>query len=127
VQNPDESTQYFIQARGLAAPDDDLNKYLKTEKMMKYLKAALLISAIHFVLTGFAIAQEQAPMIYLETSEKCNNYARHYCQNGGHEAAVNRALLHMKKKGYRITAKVIISLAGNTPARSRNPVTVTAE
>ncbi len=97
------------------------------EKIMKVLKTVLLISAINLVFTGIAVAQEQVPMIYLETSEKCNNYARHYCLNGSHEAAVNRALLDMKKKGYRITAKVIKNVARNTPSRSRNPVQVTAQ
>ena len=88
-----------------------------------------MISAKPFILTllscvllsGILTAQEQKPSIYLEPSEKCNNYARHYCLNGSHEASVNRALLDMKRKVYRITPKLIKSDARSTPSRMRNP------
>lgn len=70
---------------------------------------------------GIASAQQQAPSIYLEPSEKCNNYARHFCLNGSHEASVNRALLDMKRKGYRITPKIIKNVARSTPSRLDNP------
>ena len=94
---------------------------------MKYSKTALLVIAIYLLFTGLIVAQEQEPTIFLEASEKCNNYARHYCLNGSHEAAVNRALLDMKKKGYRITPKIIRNIARNTPSRSRNPLAVTVQ
>ncbi len=85
-------------------------------------KPLILISISCVILSGILTAQEKIPSIYLEPSEKCNNYARHYCLNGSHEASVNRALLDMKRKGYRITPKLIKSVARTTPSRMHNPV-----
>ncbi len=89
---------------------------------MKILKSALVIFVLGLVANGTLVAQEQSPGIYLDTFEKCNNYARHFCMNGSHEAAVNRELLDMKRKGYRITPKVIRNVAKSTPSRLRNPL-----
>ena len=89
---------------------------------MRLLKLILLTAMINLICGGFLIAQEQVPSIYLERSEKCNNSSRLYCVNGSHEAAVNRILLDMKKKGYRITPKLIKTIARTTPSRIRNPL-----
>lgn len=90
---------------------------------MKHVRLFILSVGISLFFGGLLSAQEQqAPKIYLETFEKCNNYARHYCLNGSHEASVNRALLDMKRKGYKITTKMIIGVARNTPSRMQNPV-----
>lgn len=88
------------------------------------MKVKLIVSMLFSIMIfsgGIVLAQEQQPQIYLDTFEKCNNFARHFCLNGSHEAAVNRALLDMKRKGYRITPKVIKNVARNTPSRLRNP------
>ncbi len=94
---------------------------------MKLFKLILLTAIINLVSGGVLLAQEQIPSIYLERSEKCNNSSRLYCVNGGHEAAVNRILLDMKKKGYRITPKLIKTIAHSTPSRVRNPITTTVQ
>ena len=93
---------------------------------MKTTKTIVAI-ALYLLIVPILMAQESVPSIYLETFEKCNNYARHYCLNGSHEAAVNRALLEMKRKGYEITPKVIQSVARSTPSRLSNPVSGTVE
>ena len=77
-----------------------------TEKSMKTVKLAIITITLNFLFSGLLMAQQQKPSIYLDTFEKCNNYARHFCLNGSHEAAVNRSLLDMKRKGYSISAKV---------------------
>ncbi len=89
---------------------------------MKIVKTTIFIIVFSLFLNGFLGAQEQSPGIYLETFEKCNNYSRHFCLNGSHEAAVNRALLERKRKGYSITLKVIKNVARSTPSRLQNPV-----
>ena len=72
-------------------------------------------------------AQSETPRFHLQPSEKCNNYARHFCLNGSHEAAVNRTLLDMKKKGYRITPRLIKNIAKTTPSRLHNPTPSSAQ
>ncbi|MBU2514731.1 hypothetical protein KJ966_25690 [bacterium] len=94
---------------------------------MKLFKLVLLTAIINLFFNGVMMAQEQAPSIYLEHSEKCNNSSRLYCVNGSHEAAVNRILLDMKKKGYRITPKLIKTIAHSTPSRVRNPIETTVQ
>ena len=63
------------------------------------------------ILSAVAATQETEPDIYLASFEKCNNWARRYCLTGNHDAAVNRKLLHLKKKGYIITANLIKTYA----------------
>ena len=94
---------------------------------MTSVKTLILTIIGSVLLSGILTAQEQPPSIYLEGSEKCNNYSRHYCLNGSHEASVNRTLLDMKRKGYRITPKLIKSIARTTPSRMRNPVVGVAQ
>lgn len=94
---------------------------------MKCLKTLILAVSLSISLSGMLVAQNNVPNVYLEASEKCNNFARHYCLNGSHEAAVNRALLDMKRKGYRITAKVIKSVARSTPSRMYNPASAATQ
>lgn len=89
---------------------------------MKAKRLAVAVFILSILLSGTLVAQEQKPSIFLSTFEKCNNYARHFCLIGSHEAAVNRALLDMKRKGYRITPDVIKNIARSTPSRMRNPV-----
>lgn len=89
---------------------------------MNFLKMLLLLIAVSFVFSTGVTGQEQTPGIYLETHEKCNNYQRHFCLNGSHEASVNRILLDMKRKGRRISEKLIKTVARSTPSRLRNPV-----
>lgn len=72
---------------------------------MKKLFLSVLITA---VFSGVLSAQEQRS-VELESFERCNNWARHYCQSGNHEAAVNRRLLQLKKRGYVITNALIKS------------------
>ncbi len=94
---------------------------------MKAIITIILAMAINFSILGLAAAQEQAPSLYLEITEKCNNYARHYCVNGSHEAAVNRTLLEMKRRGFQITIKTIQRVARSTPSRLHNPAAETVE
>ncbi len=64
------------------------------------------------VLGGTLLAQDNAaPQLSLDSFEQCNNWARHYCLNGNHNAAVNQKLLQLKKRGYIITTKIIRSYA----------------
>lgn len=77
---------------------------------MKKLFLSVLLSTI---MGGVLLAQEQQS-IELESFERCNNWARHYCQSGNHEAAVNRRLLQLKKRGYVITNALIKSYAQRT-------------
>lgn len=94
---------------------------------MKTIRSAIFLITFTVLISIVILAQEQAPSVYLDTFEKCNNYARHFCLNGSHEAAVNRALLDMKRKGYPITPKVIQNVARATPSRLSNPVSGTVE
>ncbi len=94
---------------------------------MKAVKSVVLAILINAILGGLVIAQEQKPSIYLSTFEKCNNFARHFCLNGSHEATVNRLLLERKRKGQEINAKVIRRIAQTTPSRMMNPVSQVVE
>lgn len=94
---------------------------------MKTVRSAIFLITFTVAISVVILAQDQTPSIYLDTFEKCNNYARHFCLNGSHEAAVNRALLEMKRKGYPITPKVIKNVARATPSRLNNPVSNTVE
>lgn len=89
---------------------------------MKIVKPAVFVFIFGLFLSFNLSAQEQSPGLYLDTFEKCNNYARHFCLNGSHEAAVNRELLERKRKGYSITPKLIRDVARSVPSRLRNPV-----
>ncbi len=94
---------------------------------MKAVKSVVLVILISAVMGGLAIAQEEKPRLFLSTFEKCNNFARHFCLNGSHEATVNRLLLERKRKGQEINAKVIRRLAQTTPSRMMNPVSQVVE
>ena len=61
-------------------------------------------------LTMFS-APIHAQEVTLETFDKCNNWARQYCQSGSHEAAVNAELLRLKKAGIPVTLERIKLLA----------------
>ena len=56
----------------------------------------------------------EAPAICLESFEMCNNWARHYCYAGGHEAKVNEILRQMKERGVTLTTAIIKSVAKRT-------------
>jgi len=69
----------------------------------------LILCAFTFTLLGGALyAQEEAS---LETFDKCNNWARQYCQAGAHEDAVNAELLRLKNAGIPITLERIKMLS----------------
>lgn len=57
---------------------------------------------------------EDAPPVCLESFEMCNNWARHYCYAGAHEARVNEILRQMKERGVTITTAIIKSVAKRT-------------
>ncbi len=97
------------------------------EIVMRAVKFVVLAILTSVVMGGLAIGEEQKPSIYLSTFEKCNNFARHYCLNGSHEASVNRLLLDRKRKGQEINAKIIKRLAQTTPSRMMNPVSQVME
>ena len=77
------------------------------------MKKAILPILIVFTMGGYLVAQQEqgAPQVELESFEKCNNWARHYCQSGTHEELVNNGLLAWKKRGIQITTKRIKLLA----------------
>jgi len=71
---------------------------------------------------GATFAQDnQESSVSLDSFEQCNNWARHYCLNGNHNAAVNDKLLRLKKRGYIITTKLIRSYAQRTRANTPMP------
>ena len=79
----------------------------------------LILPLLAFALIGnSAFAQDEE--VSLDTFEQCNNWARHYCQTGLHEQAVNRELQRLKKKGVAITLERIkasaMRIKPNTPA-----------
>ena len=95
------------------------------------MKQLLLALTMLFFLASFAYSQQQcpprttpqarqnqqspdAPAICLESFEMCNNWARHYCRAGNHEAAVNNILRNMKERGITITTAIIKSVARRT-------------
>ena len=89
---------------------------------MKAVTYCVSIALFIFYFGGMVSAQQyQEPRIFLDADEKCNNYMRHFCLNGSHEASVNRALLELKKKGYKITPRTIQKVARSTPSRMQNP------
>jgi hypothetical protein len=57
----------------------------------------------------------EAPAVCLESFEMCNNWARHYCSSGSHEARANEKLRQMKERGVTITTQIIMSIAKRTP------------
>lgn len=77
------------------------------------MKRIILPLSLILLLAGTAIAQQTydpsqpKEEIQLESFEKCNNWARHYCQTGDHEILVNRGLLQWKRQGVQITTKRI--------------------
>ncbi len=78
---------------------------------MKGLVLAIFVSN---VFGAAALAQENALDVTLESFERCNNWARHYCLTGAHNEAVNQKLLRAKKRGYIITTRMIRSYAQRT-------------
>ena len=83
---------------------------------MKKLFLSVLITAVF----GSSLSAQEQQRVELESFERCNNWARHYCQSGNHEAAVNRRLQQLKKRGYVITNALIKSysqkIRPDTPA-----------
>jgi len=73
--------------------------------MKKLIMAAAALSL--FAGASFAADGE----VTLETFDKCNNWARQYCQSGEHENAVNSEILRLKKAGIPITLERIKLLA----------------
>jgi hypothetical protein len=86
---------------------------------MRWMKQTLLIIGLMVAAYGTAIAQndEGMPRITLDFSEQCNNFLRHYCVAGSHEAAVNQVLLSLKERGTNITVKLIKQVARTTPSK----------
>ena len=102
------------------------------------MKQLILALAAVLFLASFAYAQQQcpprttpraqqsqrpadAPAICLESFEMCNNWARHYCRAGNHEAAVNNILRNMKERGVTITTAIIKSVARRTLKNAAMP------
>ena len=79
-------------------------------------KILLALFAVCF-LGGTAAAQDNQDT-ELDSFERCNNWARHYCQAGNHEMVVNQKLLELKKRGYIITTALIKSYAQRTRPRA---------
>ncbi len=77
------------------------------KKILPVLLAASLFTA------SLVMAQENAQegSVSLDTFEKCNNWARHYCQNDNQAAAVNAELLRLKQSGLAITLDRIKAVA----------------
>ncbi|MCP4297043.1 MAG: hypothetical protein GY786_15675 [Proteobacteria bacterium] len=78
--------------------------------MKKWLLPFLVLG----MLMGTVLAQDEdnpTKNIYLESFERCNNWARHYCQAGDHEIIVNDAIKMWKHQGVQITTKRIRTLA----------------
>jgi len=92
---------------------------------MRMIKVTLLI--ISWVLLSqtpvMAQEDESVPKITLDFSERCNNFLRHYCVAGSHEAAVNQVLLTLKERGTNITVKLIKTVARSTPSKVDSPPT----
>lgn len=79
-------------------------------KMKKWLLPFLVVGT----LLGTALGQDEGistQNIRLESFERCNNWARHYCQAGDHEQIVNDSIKIWKAKGVQITTKRIRVLA----------------
>lgn len=74
----------------------------------------LFLSVVMTVLFVNVLPAQEENSVRLEPFESCNNGARHYCQSGNHERAVNRRLLNLKKKGYVITNELVKSYAQKT-------------
>ncbi len=121
----------FIQCE---LPSSELRNFKNGDRVMKH----FILTAIALLLiAGTSFAQcpprstpqssasssrdPEAPAICLESFEMCNNWARHYCLNGNHNAVVNHRLLNLKKRGYIITTKLIRSYAQRTRANSPMP------
>ena len=73
---------------------------------MKKILAASLAAMALSIITLYA--QEDAE---LGPFERCNNWARHYCQNDYHAKKVDAELLRLKQAGHAITLTRIKSLA----------------
>ena len=83
------------------------------------MKKIILTLATMFMFWGLTYAQDdQQSSVSLDSFERCNNWARHYCLNGNHDAVVNDKLLRLKKRGYIITTKLIRSYAQRTRANT---------
>jgi len=83
--------------------------------MKKFLVASLALMSLSL---PSLYAQEDAQ---LATFEKCNNWARHYCQNDIQAKAVDAELLRIKQAGHPITLQRIKSLAQRTPPNVAPP------
>jgi hypothetical protein len=86
---------------------------------MRWMKRTLLIIGLIWAAHTAAVAQDEAgqPRVTLDFSEQCNNFLRHYCVAGNHEAAVNQVLLTLKERGTNITVKLIKQVARRTPSK----------
>ena len=80
------------------------------------MKRALAILFTAILIGGPIYGQDsgEPQQVTLESFEKCNNWARHYCRRGNHEAMVNHLLLKMKERGMTITTAIIKSVAHRT-------------
>ena len=74
------------------------------------MKKLILSLSVLALLGGTAMAQDDGE-VTLETFDKCNNWARQYCQSGAHEQTVNQELLRLKKAGIPVTLERIKMLA----------------
>ena len=95
---------------------------------MRRITWMVMVAVVLTVFSGTGFAQEEErPVVSLGFSERCNNFLRHYCMAGGHEMAVNQALLGMKMQGTPITVKIIKRVARKTPARYKVPQKTNAQ
>lgn len=85
--------------------------------MKKILLALLLV----LMAAPMTMAQEEASSSELETFERCNNWARRYCADPAHAAAVDAKLLELKQKGVPITLQRIKLLASRTNPNPPTP------
>ncbi|MDT8445445.1 MAG: hypothetical protein RRB13_00955 [bacterium] len=72
--------------------------------MKKWIMAAAALAC-------FGISAQAQEEVSLDSFDKCNNWARQYCQIGAHETAVNAELLRLKKAGVPITVERIKMMA----------------
>lgn len=74
------------------------------------MKKILLVLGLIIMAAPSAMADESA----LDTFEQCNNWARRYCTDPAHAAAVDAKLLELKQKGVAITLQRIKMIAQRT-------------
>ena len=71
------------------------------------MKKILLVLGLIALAAPAAMADESA----LETFEQCNNWARRYCTDPAHAAAVDAKLLELKQKGVEKSAEELKKLS----------------